>query len=176
MRKTIHCAETRLLTARLGGRNRCVACPAARVLLIGWLVLLLAGCGGVGLLKRGPSDQELVTQVMQQWVTGWANLDAELLSSLVSESYYGANGESKEELRETMEELRKIDCNLLTIGQYLQPSERHHPIVRFVPPEEFTEYERIGKEMGFSDVASSPLVRSSYKAAELYEKARMKGN
>ena len=85
-------------------------------------------------------------------------------------------GESKEELIETMEELRKIDCNLLTIGQYLQPSERHHPIVRFVPPEEFTEYERIGKEMGFSDVASSPLVRSSYKAAELYEKARMKGN
>ena len=85
-------------------------------------------------------------------------------------------GETRDELIETMGELREIDCNLLTIGQYLQPSEQHHPIVRFVPPEEFTDYARIGREMGFSDVASAPLVRSSYKAAELYEKARMKGN
>jgi len=85
-------------------------------------------------------------------------------------------GETRDELIDTMEELRKIDCNLLTIGQYLQPSESHHPIIRFVPPEEFVEYENIGKEMGFSDVASAPLVRSSYKAAELYEKAKLKGN
>ncbi len=84
-------------------------------------------------------------------------------------------GETKEELLQVMEELRGIDCDLLTIGQYLQPSEQHHPIVRFLPPEEFTDYERIGKEMGFSDVASTPLVRSSFNAAQLYAKTKMEG-
>lgn len=83
-------------------------------------------------------------------------------------------GETKDELVQTMAELRKVDCDLLTIGQYLQPSAEHHPIVRFIPPEEFADYERIGKEMGFCDVASAPLVRSSFQAAELYEKARGK--
>ncbi|TET76946.1 MAG: lipoyl synthase [Dehalococcoidia bacterium] len=82
-------------------------------------------------------------------------------------------GETKEELLQVMEELRMVNCDLLTIGQYLQPSEQHHPIVRFVPPEEFLEYERIGKEMGFSDVASAPLVRSSFNAAQLYTKTKM---
>jgi len=83
-------------------------------------------------------------------------------------------GETKDELVQTMAELRKVDCDLLTIGQYLQPSANHHPIIRFVPPEEFTDYERIGKEMGFCDVASAPLVRSSFHAAELYEEAKKK--
>ena len=84
-------------------------------------------------------------------------------------------GETKEELLQVMEELRRVKCNLLTIGQYLQPSDHHHPVVRYVPPEEFLEYERTGKEMGFSDVASSPLVRSSFNAAQLYAKTKMEG-
>ena len=80
-------------------------------------------------------------------------------------------GESAEEVVEVMRDLREANCDLLTIGQYLQPSAKHHPVIRFVPPEEFAEYETIGREVGFAEVASSPLVRSSYRAAELFEKA-----
>jgi len=83
-------------------------------------------------------------------------------------------GETRDELLQAMEELRKVNCDLLTIGQYLQPSAHHYPVVRYVPPEEFVEYESLGKAMGFCDVASVPLVRSSFNAAQLYEKARMK--
>ncbi len=81
-------------------------------------------------------------------------------------------GETRDELLQAMEELRKVNCDLLTIGQYLQPSAHHHPVVRYVPPEEFVEYESLGKAMGFCDVASAPLVRSSFNAAQLYEKAK----
>ena len=83
-------------------------------------------------------------------------------------------GETKEEVIELMEDLRKADCDLLTIGQYLQPSPRHHPVVRFVSPEEFSEYRDIGRDLGFIEVASAPLVRSSYKAAELWTKVKDK--
>ena len=81
-------------------------------------------------------------------------------------------GESREEVIEVMGDLREANCDLLTIGQYLQPSPQHHPLIRFVPPEEFTEYEAIGQALGFTEVASSPLVRSSYRAAELYDRAK----
>jgi len=81
-------------------------------------------------------------------------------------------GESAEEIVEVMRDLREANCDLLTIGQYLQPSAQHHPVIRFVLPEEFAEYEYIGREMGFAEVASSPLVRSSYRAAELFDKAQ----
>ncbi len=81
-------------------------------------------------------------------------------------------GEGTEEVVEVMRDLREANCDLLTIGQYLQPSAQHHPVSRFVPPEEFAEYEAIGCEMGFAEVASSPLVRSSYRAAELFNKAQ----
>ena len=79
-------------------------------------------------------------------------------------------GETREEVIEVMSDLREAGCDLLTIGQYLQPSPKHHPVVRFVSPEEFSEYEQMGKDMGFADVASAPLVRSSFKAAKLYSK------
>jgi lipoic acid synthetase len=85
-------------------------------------------------------------------------------------------GESREEVVEVMSDLREANCDLLTIGQYLQPSAQHHPVVRFIPPEEFAEYENTGREMGFAEVASSPLVRSSYRAAELYDKAKARKN
>jgi len=81
-------------------------------------------------------------------------------------------GESREEIVEVMSDLREAGCDLLTIGQYLQPSAQHHPVVRFIPPQEFAGYEATGREMGFIAVASSPLVRSSYKATELYAKAK----
>ena len=80
-------------------------------------------------------------------------------------------GETKLEILQVMEDLRRVDCDLLTIGQYLQPTNKHHPVVRYVPPEEFQEYQSIGKTMGFCEVASAPLVRSSFNASELYAKA-----
>lgn len=79
-------------------------------------------------------------------------------------------GESREEVISVMRDLRQARCDLLTIGQYLQPSPNHHSIVRFITPEEFAQYEMLGKEIGFAGVASAPLVRSSFKAAELYRK------
>lgn len=76
-------------------------------------------------------------------------------------------GETEPEVTEVMSDLREAGCDLLTIGQYLQPSPEHHPVVRYVPPAEFDRYRQAGLEMGFSAVASAPLVRSSYRAVDL---------
>jgi lipoic acid synthetase len=73
-------------------------------------------------------------------------------------------GETIEELFETLADLRSIGCDFLTLGQYLQPSPRHLPVVRYVPPEEFDELGRLALKLGFADVASGPFVRSSYHA------------
>ncbi len=79
-------------------------------------------------------------------------------------------GEEKEEVLQVMANLRSVSCDLLTLGQYLQPSGRHHPVVRYIPPEEFEELRREGEEMGFRGVFSAPLVRSSFHAAEVFGK------
>jgi len=76
-------------------------------------------------------------------------------------------GETTEELIETLADLRSIGCDLLTLGQYLQPSGRHLPVVRYVTPDEFVELGRLAQGMGFIDVASGPFVRSSYHADEM---------
>ncbi len=73
-------------------------------------------------------------------------------------------GESPEEVIEVMKDLRKVHCDIISIGQYLQPTKAHLPIARYVPLEEFEMYRRIGLEMGFRNVESGPLVRSSYHA------------
>jgi len=75
-------------------------------------------------------------------------------------------GEEMSELLDTMRDLSRVHCDLLTIGQYLRPSERHLPVVRYYPPEDFAELKRQGDLMGFVHVESGPLVRSSYHAAE----------
>lgn len=79
-------------------------------------------------------------------------------------------GEEKEEVLGTLKDLREVNCDLLTIGQYLAPSTEHHPIVEFVHPDVFDEYGDKGREMGFLHVASAPLVRSSYNAQEVSAK------
>ncbi len=76
-------------------------------------------------------------------------------------------GETTEELLETLADLRSIGCDLLTLGQYLQPSPRHLPVVRYLPPSEFDELGRLARGLGFADVASGPFVRSSYHADEM---------
>lgn len=75
-------------------------------------------------------------------------------------------GETTEEIIETMRDLRAADCDILTIGQYLQPAERRLPVEKFYTPAEFAEFKRLGLEMGFKYVESGPLVRSSYHAHE----------
>lgn len=81
-------------------------------------------------------------------------------------------GETSQEVIEVMKDLREADCDLLTIGQYLQPSPGKHTVLRYVSPGEFAGYREIGKDLGFAEVASAPLVRSSYRAAGLYAKAK----
>jgi lipoic acid synthetase len=76
-------------------------------------------------------------------------------------------GETTEELIETLADLRSIGCDFLTLGQYLQPSPRHLPVVRYLPPEEFDDLGRIARGLGFVQVASGPFVRSSYHADEM---------
>lgn len=73
-------------------------------------------------------------------------------------------GESHQEVLETLEDLRAVNVDIITIGQYLQPTVKHLPIIEFVTPERFDEYKEIGLEMGFRYVESGPLVRSSYHA------------
>ncbi|MBA2379739.1 MAG: lipoyl synthase [Blastocatellia bacterium] len=78
-------------------------------------------------------------------------------------------GETFEEVVELMRDLRSVSCDIMTIGQYLQPYEKRLPVERYVTPEEFTEWKRIGMDMGFKHVESSPLTRSSYHAREQAE-------
>jgi lipoic acid synthetase len=78
-------------------------------------------------------------------------------------------GESSEEIRSTLKDLINAGCRILTLGQYLQPSKAHLPVKRFVTPEEFEQWRQIAIEIGFSEVASGPFVRSSYHAKELYQ-------
>ena len=80
-------------------------------------------------------------------------------------------GEEREEISQAMTDLRDAGCDLLTITQYLRPSARHHPIVRWVRPEEFVELNEEAEEIGFAGVLSGPLVRSSYRAGRLYQRA-----
>lgn len=77
-------------------------------------------------------------------------------------------GETDEEIRKTMQDCRDAGVDVLTLGQYLRPTERHLAVVQYVPPEKFDMWEREGLDMGFRYVAAGPMVRSSYKAGEYF--------
>ena len=79
-------------------------------------------------------------------------------------------GETREEVVETLQDLRNIGVDAVTIGQYLRPTMKHLPVSEFVHPKEFKEYEKIGEDMGFAFVASGPFIRSSYNAIEFSKK------
>ncbi len=81
-------------------------------------------------------------------------------------------GETEPELFQTMDDLRGIGCQVLTLGQYLRPSPKHLPVVEFVTPERFESYGEIARAKGFAHVASGPLVRSSYHAADFHPVVR----
>jgi len=80
-------------------------------------------------------------------------------------------GEERAEVSQAMADLHDAGCDLLTITQYLRPSPRHHPVIRWVRPEEFVELAEEAEEIGFAGVLSGPLVRSSYRAGRLYQQA-----
>ena len=82
-------------------------------------------------------------------------------------------GEEDDEVYDIMNDLRKVDCNILTIGQYLQPTNNHLPVTRYVTPETFKDYKKIGLEMGFKHVESGALVRSSYHADKHFTKKEL---
>ncbi|MCP1675177.1 lipoic acid synthetase [Natronocella acetinitrilica] len=79
-------------------------------------------------------------------------------------------GETDEEIRESLEDLKAANVDIVTFGQYLRPTANHLPVERYVTPEQFAEYRRWGLEMGFLEVVSGPLVRSSYRADQVLEK------
>lgn len=81
-------------------------------------------------------------------------------------------GEEAREVLSVFEDLLRSDCQLLTIGQYLAPSKHHYKVVRYVPPAEFEDFEKIAIRMGFKAVTSGPFVRSSFQAGEMYKKVR----
>ncbi len=80
-------------------------------------------------------------------------------------------GESSEEIRNALQDLLNVNCRVLTLGQYLQPTKENLPVKRFIHPDEFDNWRQTALKMGFSEVASGPFVRSSYHAKELYQAA-----
>jgi lipoyl synthase len=80
-------------------------------------------------------------------------------------------GETREEVTQALVDLRQAGCDLITITQYLRPTAKHHPVVRWVKPNEFVELSKEAEEIGFLGVMSGPLVRSSYRAGRLYNQA-----
>ena len=84
-------------------------------------------------------------------------------------------GETEAEVVAVMEDLRAVDCDFVTLGQYIRPSLRHRSAARYVIPDEFSHYQEIGLSMGFSGVASGPLVRSSFHAEQLYKSTASRG-
>lgn len=97
------------------------------------------------------------------------------LARLTKSSIMVGVGETDEEVGETLRDLRTAGVDVVTIGQYLRPTPKHASVERYVLPSRFSEYERLGQAMGFSFVASGPLVRSSYHAAEAFVAAELDG-
>jgi lipoic acid synthetase len=83
-------------------------------------------------------------------------------------------GETPDEVRVALTDLHEAGCDIVTITQYLRPTTRHHPVDRWVHPDEFVEYERYAEQLGFAGVLAGPLVRSSYRAGRLYQQANQR--
>ena len=83
-------------------------------------------------------------------------------------------GETREEISQALIDLRSAGCDLITITQYLRPTNKHHPVERWVKPQEFVELAQEAEQIGFLGVMSGPLVRSSYRAGRLYKQAMEK--
>jgi lipoic acid synthetase len=110
---------------------------------------------------RGPkSDYRWTLQLLQEVKQSNANIQTKsgLMLGL---------GETHQEILDVLSDLRKTGCDLLTLGQYLQPGSSYLPVVRYLPPDEFTHLGQLAKQLGFRKVASGPFVRSSYHARDM---------
>ena len=83
-------------------------------------------------------------------------------------------GETEDEVVSLMRDVRNAGVNLMTLGQYLQPTKKHLPVYEYITPEQFDRYRQIGMDMGFDNVESGPLVRSSYMAEKTFVESRLK--
>jgi lipoic acid synthetase len=98
-----------------------------------------------------------------------------LIPNIVTKSGFMVGlGEFREEILRLMQDLRRAQCDLLTIGQYLTPSKNHHPVIEYIHPDVFAAYRKQAQALGFLGVASGPYVRSSYKAESLYHQAKVR--
>ena len=105
-----------------------------------------------------------------------ARARAEVSGLITKTSIMLGLGEREDEVEETMRDLRAIGVEVVTFGQYLRPTPWHLPVLEWVTPEKFDEWKRRGLEHGFRYVASGPLVRSSYRAGELFLESAIKGH
>jgi lipoic acid synthetase len=97
-----------------------------------------------------------------------ANIKKLDITRLTKSSIMVGLGETVAEVRQCMKDLRNVGCDFLTVGQYLQPTKKHLLVSEYIHPEQFAAYEQMGLDLGFTYVASGPLVRSSYKAGEYF--------
>ncbi len=102
------------------------------------------------------------------------NLEREFILDDISDLVRGKEGKEKntgdssdEEVRQVMRDLRSVDCDILTIGQYLQPSPKHLGVQEFITPEQFHAWREYGESLGFLQIVASPLTRSSYHAEQV---------
>ncbi|OPX86355.1 MAG: Lipoyl synthase [Pelotomaculum sp. PtaB.Bin104] len=95
--------------------------------------------------------------------------------TLVKTGFMLGLGEEKHEVAELIQELGNVGVTMLTIGQYLSPSRQHHPVKRYVPPEEYEEWAALARKTGFKSVNAGPLVRSSYRAGDCYQEVTDSG-
>ena len=110
-------------------------------------------------------------QCRYDWSLKTLKLAAQQFRMITKSSFMLGHGEVREEVIQTLQDLRNTGCRMLSIGQYLQPSKAHLEVVEFVHPDVFAEYKHIGEDLGFDHVESGPLVRSSYNADQQADSA-----
>ena len=116
-------------------------------------------------IKRASQNYEHSLKVLEK---------AKEMGALTKSGLMVGLGEKEEEIVQSLSDLRRVSCDLLTIGQYLQPSKTHAPVRKYYSPREFEHLKRTALDLGFRDVESGPLVRSSYKAHKMYNSLQEK--
>ncbi|MFB2835024.1 lipoyl synthase [Floridanema evergladense] len=117
---------------------------------------------------RPQGEYQRTLELLKRASFGRASLTRQLAPKVYTKSGIMVGlGETDEEVRQVMQDLRAVDCDILTIGQYLQPSQKHLQVAGFVTPEQFAAWQKFGESIGFLQVVSSPLTRSSYHAEQV---------
>lgn len=109
-------------------------------------------------------QKQVRPQCRYEWSLQTLSIAARQFGMVTKSSMMAGHGETRQEMIQTMTDLRQVGCRMLSIGQYLQPSRSHLEVREYVHPEVFAEYKRIGEDLGFDHVESGPLVRSSFRA------------